>query len=390
MKYSPPLAITLASLAAWAFLLVGRGRFWTVRPDAHRGRIREQREIVVEAIVPARDEAGTIGPAIASLVRQQFAGTFRVTLVDDASGDETARIARDAIAADQRGARFASVPGRPLERGWTGKLNALETGVAAVRALRRAPDYWLFTDADIAHDERNVATLVAKARRDGLALVSLMVRLRCESGWERLLVPAFVFFFAKLYPFAWSNDPTRASAAAAGGCILISNAALERIGGLASVAGHLIDDCALAAAVKASGGRLYMGLTATTQSIRPYEGLGPLWKMVRRSAFTQLGRSYPAVAGAVAGMAFLYLVPPAATLIGVARRRPALASCGALGWCAMALAYRPMTAFYGRGPLAAFELPLAATFYTAMTLDSALAHARGRGGAWKGRYSPLR
>lgn len=396
MKYSPSLAITLASVAAWSALVLARGRFWTARADGHitnaGARTHESRAaedargaIVVEAIVPAREEAATIGTAISSLVAQRFFGTLHVTLVDDGSSDGTADLARTAVATYPTAARFAAIVARPLERGWSGKINALESGVAHARALRGAPDYWLFTDADIDHDPRNVADLVAKARRDDLDLVSLMVRLRCESAWESLLVPAFVFFFAKLYPFAWSNDRHHRTAAAAGGCVLLSHAALERIGGLASIGGRLIDDCALAREVKRSGGGIYLGLTERTRSIRRYDGLRPLWTMVKRTAFTQLGRSYPAVVGAVVGMTLLYIVPPLATVVGFVRRERTLTVAGAIGWGLMAFAYAPTTRLYERSPLAPFGLPVAALLYTIMTIDSALAHAMRRGGAWKGR-----
>ena len=385
MKYSSSLLVTLASSAAWAFLLVGRGRFWRAPRDGHLGPSVDASDIVVEAIVPARDEAGTVGTAISSLVAQRFAGTLNVTLVDDGSVDGTVDLARAAIAGFPGGARFASIRAEPLRAGWSGKLSALESGVAHVRATRGAPTYWLFTDADVSHDPHNVAALVAKAERDGIDLVSLMVRLRCESVWERLLVPAFVFFFAKLYPFAWSNDPARTTAAAAGGCIVLADAALERIGGLTVIGDRLIDDCALASVVKRSGGKLYLGLTETTESVRPYDGLAPLWAMVARTAFTQLGRSYPAVLGAVFGMTLLYLVPPLATMCGLLRRERSLTIAGVLAWLAMALAYAPTMRLYRRPPVETLGLPLAAVFYTAMTVDSAIAHARGRGGAWKGR-----
>lgn len=237
--------------------------------------------------MPARDEADTIGASISTLIAQRYPGDMHVTLVDDASTDGTGVVAQAAAFGSPAQDRLAVVRARPLAAPWTGKLNALDTGVGHVMAARGAPAYWLFTDADIAHDERNVAALVAKAQRDGLDLVSLMVRLRCESAWEELLIPAFVFFFAKLYPFAWSNEPSRATAAAAGGCILLSHAMLDRIGGLRSIAGALIDDCALAAVVKKSGGRTWLGLTDCTTSIRPYTGLESLWTMVKRTAFTQ-------------------------------------------------------------------------------------------------------
>jgi len=339
----------------------------------------------VEAIVPARDEADTIGASISTLIAQRYPGDMHVTLVDDASTDGTGVVAQAAAFGSPAQDRLAVVRARPLAAPWTGKLNALDTGVGHVMAARGAPAYWLFTDADIAHDERNVAALVAKAQRDGLDLVSLMVRLRCESAWEELLIPAFVFFFAKLYPFAWSNEPSRATAAAAGGCILLSHAMLDRIGGLRSIAGALIDDCALAAVVKKSGGRTWLGLTDCTTSIRPYTGLESLWTMVKRTAFTQLGHSYARVALATTGLAFLYLVPPFATGFGLARGDDRLTAAGALGWGAMAFAYSPTLRLYRRPPLEALRLPVAAALYMAMTIDSAVAHARKRGGRWKGR-----
>ena len=386
MKHSPLLAISLASAAAWALLLAARGNFWNAPVDAHDGptepfRLRVPR---VEAIVPARDEVETIGTAIGSLVAQRYAD-LNVTLVDDGSTDGTGAVAQASAFGSTKRDRLTVIRARALEKPWTGKLNALESGVRHALAKRGAPAYWLFTDADIAHDSTNVAALVAKAERDDLDLVSLMVRLRCESAWEALLVPAFVFFFQKLYPFAWSNEPTRTTAAAAGGCMLISHAALVRIGGLPCVAGRLIDDCSLAAEVKKRGGKTWLGLTDRTTSIRPYAGLPPLWAMVKRTAFTQLAHSYPLVAISVAGLTFLYLVPPVATAIGIARGDDGLILAGAAGWGAMAFAYLPTLRLYRRAPHESLALPAAAALYMAMTVDSAIAHARRRGGAWKGR-----
>ncbi len=335
--------------------------------------------------MPARDEAETIGSAAASLVAQRYAGDLRVTLVDDGSTDGTAVVAQAATFGSFECDRLVVMCARPLEPPWTGKLNALESGVRHVLGARGAPRYWLFTDADIVHDAHNVASLVAKAERERLDLVSLMVRLRCESAWEALLVPAFVFFFQQLYPFAWSNAAARDTAAAAGGCILLSHAALERIGGLASIAAELIDDCSLAAAVKKSGGVTWIGLTERTTSIRPYAGLRPLWTMVKRTAFTQLRHSYPLVAVAIAGLGVLYLVPPVATVVGIARGEDRLTAAGALAWGAMAFAYAPTMRLYKRPPHETLGLPAAAALYLAMTVDSAIAHARKRGGAWKGR-----
>ena len=334
--------------------------------------------------MPARDEVETIGTSIGSLVAQRYAD-LGVTLVDDGSTDGTGAVAQASAFGSAKRDRLTVIRARPLDKPWTGKLNALESGVRHALAKRGAPAYWLFTDADIAHDIDNVAALVAKAERDGLDLVSLMVRLRCECAWEALLVPAFVFFFQKLYPFAWSNEPTRATAAAAGGCILISHAALERIGGLSRVAGRLIDDCSLAAEVKKSGGKTWLGLTDRTTSIRPYTGLRPLWSMVKRTAFTQLDHSYPLVAISLAGLSFLYLVPPIATAVGLARGDDRLVFAGAAGWGAMAFAYVPTLRLYRRPPHESLALPAAAALYMAMTVDSAIAHARHRGGEWKGR-----
>ncbi len=395
------LGTAAASLGVWIGLLAFRGGFWRVRVDEHRrdepsagggaatnGRATGYPD--VEAVVPARDEAATIGPAISSLVEQRYNGRFSVTLVDDASDDDTARLARAAVADLPHERRLNVVLGDPLLDGWTGKLNALQTGIRAATKRRGAPpEFWLFTDADIVHDRDNVATLIAKARNDDRALVSLMVRLHAQSEWERLLVPAFVFFFAKLYPFAWTRDRARASAAAAGGCLLVSNEALEAMGGLDVVRDALIDDCAIARGVKRAGFGVWLGLSDRTRSIRRYDRLADFWSTIRRTAFTQLGYSYPMLGATVVGMVALYLVPPLALVTGIARRDATLAGLGGLAWGAMAVAYAPTLRAYGQGPERAALLPVAGALYTAMTIDSALAHARKRGGGWKGRTYSL-
>jgi hopene-associated glycosyltransferase HpnB len=386
VKSSPFLAASLSSLAAWAVLLAGRGGFWRARPDAHVcAAPRDLQTLRVEAVVPARDEAETIGRAIASLVGQRFAGRLAVTLVDDGSADGTAVLARAAALPLRDAHPLEVIPGRALPPGWSGKLSALATGTAHVLERRGAPDYWLFCDADIAHDPHNVAALARTALADDLDLVSLMVLLRCESGWERLLVPAFVFFFAKLYPFAWANDPRRRTAAAAGGCILLSHDAFERIGGFVAIRHALIDDCALAAAVKRGGGRTWLGLTARTHSLRRYDDLATFRAMVARTAFAQLQHRYALVGVAAAGLALLYLVPPVAALAGLVRRDRTLAAAGLLGWIAMAVAYAPTLRLYRRPSYEALGLPVAAALYGAMTVESAAAYARKRGGRWKGR-----
>ncbi len=367
-------------------LAAARGRFWRAERDGHLADWPSTAPAArVEVVVPARDEAETIGAAISSLVAQRYAGPFAVTLVADGSVDGTADAALARTHALAGRERLTIVPGRPLRAPWTGKLSALESGVAFARERRGEPAYWLFTDADIVHDPDNVAALVAKAQRDDLALVSLMVRLRCESGWERLLVPAFVFFFQKLYPFSWSNDPRRATAAAAGGCVLVRSDALAAIGGLRSIADRLIDDCALAAAIKRSGGATWLGLTAKTISIRPYRDLGTFWHMVKRTAFTQLNRSYTLTAASTLGMLLLYAAPPSCFVAGVVRRDAGTASVAAAAWALMTALYVPTLRSQDRPLVDALGLPAAAALYALMTVDSALAHARGSGGAWKGR-----
>jgi hopene-associated glycosyltransferase HpnB len=380
------LAASLPAAAAWAGLVFLRGGFWRATLDDHfSAEAPDSSAIRVEAVVPARNEASVVGPAIASLLEQRGLADFRVTLVDDGSDDGTADAARSAASGTAREKRFSIAAARELAPGWTGKIAALERGVQTVLDDRGAPDFWLFTDADILHDPQNVAAILSKAESEGLDLASLMVRLHCTSVWERLLIPAFVFFFQKLYPFSWSNDPKRSTAAAAGGCILLRNSALERIGGLAAIRDALIDDCALAAKVKRGGGRTWLGLSERTASNRAYDGLPELWRMVKRSAFTQLNRSYAMVAVTVASMSLLYVVPPVATVAGLARRDGILALSGASAWLLMTAAYLPTVRAYRLPPAAALTLPLAAVLYTVMTVDSAVAHARKRGGSWKNR-----
>jgi hopene-associated glycosyltransferase HpnB len=274
--------------------------------------------------------------------------------------------------------------------GWSGKVWALAEGVAAARAAGARPAYWWFTDADVEHADDTLARLVATARSERRDLVSLMVELHCARPWEQLLIPAFVFFFRLLYPFAWVNDPQRSTAGAAGGCVLLDNALLGRIGGLARISGELIDDCSLAAAVAREGGTLWLGLTARSRSVRPYIGLAPIWSMVARTAYTQLRYSPWLLAGTVAGMLLLYAAPVAAVALGIARRRPLLAVAGLVAWGTMSAAYAPTVRLYRLPLWRALTLPLAAILYTAMTIDSARRHARGKGGTWKGRHFSAR
>jgi hopene-associated glycosyltransferase HpnB len=386
------IVTAVIALLAWIALMFGRGGFWRARVDTHlrdESASEEQTRITVYAVVPARNEAQTVGTAIASLTAQEFDGALRVFLVDDHSEDKTAEIARAAAAQTSRAQRLEIVRASEPPSGWTGKLNAMECGVRAALGSSPPPDYWLFTDADIRHDRENVRKLVDKARRDHLAMVSLMVRLCCASAWERLLIPAFVFFFQKLYPFAWVNDPARETAAAAGGCILLAHDAFARMGGLRTIHDRLIDDCSLAGAVKATGGTIWLGLTNRTESMRRYETLEDIWSMVKRSAYTQLEYSPAMLALTVVGMALLYIIPLVALASGVVLHDVLLAVLGAGALLLQAIAYRPTLLAYGLDQRQVLTLPFAAALYTAMTADSALAHVRKRGGVWKGRYNSV-
>lgn len=368
-------ALGILALAIWAYLLLGRGGFWRVDADAPIPR-RDPSEPWprVVAVVPARNEAAGVGEAVASLLAQDYPGDFSIVLVDDHSTDGTAEAAR--AAAGNETSRLTIVSARPLPQGWTGKLWALSEGV---RQIPAAPDLYLFTDADITHHRTNLSELVARLEGESRDLVSLMVKLRCESLAERFLIPPFVFFFAMLYPFAWSNDLRRRVAAAAGGCILIRRSAYERVGGYAAIKGELIDDCALARAVK-SGGPIWLGLTRHTRSLRPYPRVADIWNMVARTAYTQLRYSPPLLVATALGMAVTYLAPLLLMLAG-----GAAAWLGLAAWLAMTFSYLPMLRFYGVSAGWALLLPVAASVYLAATIDSGWRHWRGKGGEWKGR-----
>jgi hopene-associated glycosyltransferase HpnB len=332
-------------------------------------------------VVPARNEEAAAPRSLRSLLAQDYPGPFEIVLVDDQSEDAT--FARAAGLAE-RDARLAVVRAPPRPAGWVGKMWAVHTGVA--EAARRRPDaaYWLLTDADVEHSPGNLRRLVAKARGEGLDLVSLMVRLHCERGWERLLVPAFVYFFQKLYPFRRINDPRSRTAGAAGGCMLVRADALEKAGGIAAIRGEIIDDCALGKRMKA-GGRIWVGLGPSEYSFRPYRGLADVWNMVARSAYTQLGYSPFRLAGAVAGLLLVYLAPPLVALGWPLHGSAAAAGMGLAAWGLMAATFQPTLRDYRRSPWLGLALPVAGALYLAMTVDSARRHHAGRGAEWKGR-----
>jgi hopene-associated glycosyltransferase HpnB len=379
-------ALAAGSLVVWLYLLLGRDGFWRARPRIENDAPPSPPSWpAVVAIVPARNEAAHVGDALRSLVTQDYPGALAVVLVDDHSEDDTAAI----------GGRFAAGSARPLEvirartlpPGWSGRLWACGEGREHAAQRWTDPAYVLLTDADIAHHPRNLARLVAKAEAERLDLTSLMVRLHCASFWERLLIPPFVFFFQKLYPFAAVSAPERATAAAAGGCMLVRRRALDEAGGIAAIRAELIDDVALAGAVKrrSGGGRIWLGLTETTTSLRRYEHLSEIWAMVARSADTQLRHSLARLTGTLLGMAITYVVPPLGLLAGLVQGEALLAALALAAWIAMALAYFPTAKLYRLGTLWLPTLPLAAALYTAMTVDSAIRHRRGTGGRWKGR-----
>jgi hopene-associated glycosyltransferase HpnB len=360
------------SLAIWIYLLAGHGRFWQSGPSLLPPPPLVPRKPLppVTIVVPARNEAETIERALRSLLAQDYPGPFRVVLVDDLSSDGTGVIA-DSIGDP----RLAILRGAAHPAGWSGKLWALSQGIAATQ-----DGLLLLTDADIEHRPLHLATLVTKLEQDGLDMVSEMVALHCEGPVEHALVPAFVFFFQLLYPFAWVNDASNPTAAAAGGTVLIRAAALRRAGGLEAMRGALIDDVTLARRVKAQG-RIWLGHSELATSIRPYRTAGEVWRMVARCAFVQLDYSWLKLAGTVAGMVLVFLVPPLAAFFG-----HGLASfTGFLGWAAMAAAYLPTLQRFRLKPGWAVFLPCVAVFYTAATLGSAFDHFRGRGVIWKQR-----
>jgi hopene-associated glycosyltransferase HpnB len=386
------VAISLIPLAIWAYLLFGRGRFWLCgeRDDsaAAANKIRNEADVLpsVVAIIPARDEADMIAHSVGSLLRQDYSGPFSVVVVDDQSTDGTASIASVAASDARAAERLKIVMGNGPPPGWTGKLSAMRQGLAEVEGSAQAPEFVLFTDADIAYAPHVLSRLIAIARAKNSVLTSLMVKLRCESTAERWLVPAFVFFFRMLYPFAWVNDPKRTIAAAAGGCMLVRREALHTAGGLEAVRGALIDDCALGALMKGQGA-IWLGLTESVDSLRAYSTLAEFRRMVSRSAFAELRYSPLRLAGAIGGMALVYVAP----LLLAVFARGAAQAVGAVTWAMMAIALAPMLRLYGRPLIGGVALPAIAAAYVAFTFDSALQYWRGRGGYWKGRFqAPMR
>jgi hopene-associated glycosyltransferase HpnB len=377
------VALAGLSLAAWLYLLAFRGGFWRLAeresalasPDAP-----EPQGLRVTAIVPARDEAQVIDKSLSSLLAQRFDGAFDILLVDDQSADGTADVARACAQRLAAADRLSVLATAGPESGWTGKLSAMNTGLAHIAARGALPDFLLFCDADIRFEPDVLDRLVTGALARNAVLVSLMARLRCESPAERWFVPAFVFFFQMLYPFAWVNDQQSKTAAAAGGVMLVRPDALIRAGGLAAVRDALIDDCALGALMKKEG-PIWLGLAEGVTSLRAYPEFRDIEAMVVRSAFAELRYSSLRLFCAVAGMGVVYLAPPLLLILGEPMARAAAFNAYVL----MVLAFTPILRFYGLTWLHALALPGVAACYTWFTIESALKYWRGEGGLWKGR-----
>jgi hopene-associated glycosyltransferase HpnB len=385
------LAIASLSLLIWIYLVGFRGGFW--RTDQQLPE--EMSEITtpltrlptVAIVIPARNEADmlplTLPPLLSQTFSQTHGGQIGIYLIDDASQDATVDVARSISSLE----RLKIISGKPLPPGWTGKLWAMHQGIETA-TQEMNPDYFLLTDADICHSPESLLSLVTQAET-GCDLVSLMVRLRCHSPWEKRLIPAFVFFFAKLYPFQWVNSIHNHTAAAAGGCSLVRRSALEAIGGIQALQNALIDDCTLAAKIKhrhpPHNARIWLGLSDRTISLRPYDNLQTIWDMVARTAYTQLYYSPLLLIGTIFGMGLVYFTAPIALLGGLITQNWNLALLGALTYGLMSFSYSAIVQFYHLPWIYSMAMPPIALLYTLMTWDSALRHWRGKGGAWKGR-----
>jgi hopene-associated glycosyltransferase HpnB len=367
----------------WLYLLLARGGFWRVARQFAPLPANHELAKQIVAIIPARNEAAVIADSVKSLLQQNLAGSMHVIVVDDGSTDATDAAATEAAASIGASAQLSVITGAALASEWSGKVWAMSQGVVASVAL--SPDYLLFTDADIHHDRDAVAVLVTHAEARDCDLVSCMVKLQAVSVAEKALIPAFVFFFLMLYPPAWIASSRFTVAGAAGGCMLVRPRALARIGGLRAIHSQIIDDCALARALKASGGNIWLGLTRSARSTRAYGSFSEIARMISRSAFNQLHHSYLLLAATMAGLAFTFLLP--GLLLLSAHRLPF--ALGAAAWLLMSIAYAPMLRFYGLSALWVLCLPATAVFYAAATMHSAVQYALGRGGKWKGRFQDL-
>lgn len=379
---TPLLIVAALPLLIWIYMLIGRGGFWRATRLTLAAQDPAPASARVAVVIPARDEAQSIGPCVAALLRQQER-ELHVYLVDDGSTDSTAEAARSAARSCARDADLTVISSRPLPAGWTGKLWAVEQGIE--RAAEFAPEFILLTDADILHSAGSLARLIGLARRGDFDLTSLMVRLSCQTAAERWLIPAFVFFFFMLYPPRWIADPRSRTAGAAGGCMLVRREMLERLGGIEKIRGEIIDDCALARLVKRSGGRIWLGLADDTASLRSYVTAADVGNMIARTAFSQLRHSAVLLVLTIVGLCACFVLPVGLLFTG---NRLALAA-GAAAWLAMSFCYLPTIRYYRLPAWRVLTLPAAAVFYLGATLLSAVRFWTGRGGQWKGRVQDV-
>jgi hopene-associated glycosyltransferase HpnB len=375
------LFISLLALAAWIYLLGGRGGFWlTPKYDDLSPQPAATEWPPIVAVVPARDEAANVADSVRSILTQPYPGDLSMILIDDQSADSTAQLATEAAAAIGASQRFTIISGSELPSGWTGKLWAVKQGLDAAATRRPVPAFVLLTDADIVYSGDVVMRLVARAQADGLSMASVMARLRCESRAERFLIPAFIFFFEMLYPFAWVRQRANRVGAAAGGCILARWESLRAVGGIESIRGALIDDCTLGARLKMQG-PVWLGFSPHVRSVRASDRIGDIGHMVSRTAYAQLRYSPLLLLATMIGMVLIYLMPVALTLLS----HGWVQILSAISWACMALAFQPTLRYYERSPLWGLALPAIALVYMTFTLNSAYQHLRGRGGMWKGR-----
>ena len=373
---SPDMLIATAGLIAWAVMLFTRGAFWRLERPAVFPEPESWPEIV--AVIPARDEAEGVAESVRSLLAQNYPGILRIVLVDDNSSDDTANIAREAARALNAEDRLQVISGQPLPHGWTGKVWAMDQGFHHAKQWAPDAEFVLFTDADIGHAPGQLRELTARAVAENRDLVSLMVRLHCNTLPEKALIPAFVYFFRMLYPFSWVADRNTETAAAAGGIMLARRSAVEGMGGMAALKGALIDDCTFARRIKENGGSLWLGLAEETKSLRAYHNWGEIWDMIARSAYDQLGHSPLKLLGSVLSMALVFVAPPVLALTGN--------WLAMLAWVVMTDSFMPMTRYYRLLPLWSLALPVVSLFYLGATIHSAIRHHLGRGGQWKGRF----
>jgi hopene-associated glycosyltransferase HpnB len=381
MSFHPILVTNLLALLVfviWLYLAFLRGNFWRLEEDSSDPKPLEKWPHVI-AIVPARNEAATIARAVTSLLSQEYPGEFEIIVVDDQSDDGTAALARKAAEKAGWAARITVHAASELPPGWTGKLWALKEGISAISG--NAPDFFWFTDADIVHAPDTLQRLVFRAETESLDLASLMVLLQAKTFPEKLLIPPFLYFFLMLYPPRWIADPQKRTAGAAGGCILMRRAALERIGGLASIRNEVIDDCALARAVKNTGGRLWMGVTRTSMSLREYKTFAEIRDLIARTAFTQLHYSTLLLIATLLGLFVTYWLP---WILFFAGEDPAWL-LGSTAASLMTVTFLFAVKFYNRSVILAVTLPFAAAFYGYATFLSAVRYWLGRGAQWKGR-----